>query len=59
MTDPASIAAGFREVGDRWGSLNVLVHTIGPGAGRFDDLDDADWDEAFDARHHVRRAERA
>ena len=47
MTDPASIAAGFREVGDRWGSLNVLVHTIGPGAGRFDDLDDAGWDEAF------------
>jgi NAD(P)-dependent dehydrogenase (short-subunit alcohol dehydrogenase family) len=25
----------------------VLVHTIGPGAGRFDDLDDAGWDEAF------------
>ena len=38
---------GFGEVGDRWGSLNVLVHTIGPGAGRFDDLDDAGWDEAF------------
>ena len=33
MTDPTSIAAGFREVADRWGSLNVLVHTIGPGAG--------------------------
>ena len=47
MTDPASIAAGFRRGGDRWGSLNVLVHTIGPGAGRFEDLDDADWDEAF------------
>src|SRR3984957_9938323 len=47
MTDPASITAGFRDVEERWGSLNVLVHTIGPGAGRFDDLDDADWDEAF------------
>src|SRR6202453_930977 len=47
MTDPDSIAAGFGEVRDRWGSLNVLVHTIGPGAGRFDDLDDADWAEAF------------
>src|SRR6201999_2793122 len=35
MTDPASIAAGYQEVGARWGSLNVLVHTIGPGAGRF------------------------
>jgi 3-oxoacyl-[acyl-carrier protein] reductase len=47
MTDASSIAAGFGEVRDRWGSLNVLVHTIGPGAGRFDDLDDGDWDGAF------------
>jgi 3-oxoacyl-[acyl-carrier protein] reductase len=47
MTDPASIAAGFRDVSDRWGSLNVLVHTIGPGAGQFEDLDDAGWDKAF------------
>ena len=47
MTDPASIAAGFRDVEERWGSLNILVHTIGPGAGRFEDLDDGDWDEAF------------
>ena len=47
MTDPASIAAGFAQVGDRWGSLNVLVHTIGPGAGRFEQLDDGDWDAAF------------
>jgi NAD(P)-dependent dehydrogenase (short-subunit alcohol dehydrogenase family) len=27
--------------------LNVLVHTIGPGAGRFEDLEDTDWDQAF------------
>ncbi len=47
MRDPASIAAAFAEIGDRWGSLNVLVHTIGPGAGRFEQLDDADWEEAF------------
>jgi 3-oxoacyl-[acyl-carrier protein] reductase len=47
MTDPASIAAAFAEVGARWGSLNVLVHTIGPGAGRFEQLEDADWDAAF------------
>src|ERR1700691_3412517 len=47
MTDPASIAAGFREVSDRWGSLNVLVHTIRRGAGRFDDLDDAGGDDAW------------
>src|SRR3984885_4110237 len=47
MTDPASIGAGFAEVGGRWGCLNVLVHTIGPGAGRFEQLDDGDWDTAF------------
>jgi 3-oxoacyl-[acyl-carrier protein] reductase len=47
MTDPGSIDAGFREVQERWGSLNILVHTIGPGAGRFEDLDDDGWDAAF------------
>jgi 3-oxoacyl-[acyl-carrier protein] reductase len=47
MADPDSIAAGFGEVGARWGSLNVLVHTIGPGAGRFEQLDDSAWDDAF------------
>lgn len=47
MTDPGSIDAGFREVQDRWGALNILVHTIGPGAGRFEDLDDTGWDAAF------------
>ncbi len=47
MTDPASIDAAFSEVRDRWGSLNILVHTIGPAAGRFEQLDDAGWDEAF------------
>ena len=47
MTDSESIAAGFDAVGDRWGSLNVLVHTIGPGAGRFEELDDTGWNDAF------------
>ena len=47
MTDPGSIAAGFEEVADRWGSLNILVHTIGPAAGRFEELDDAGWDAAL------------
>jgi 3-oxoacyl-[acyl-carrier protein] reductase len=47
MADPASIAAAFSEVGARWDSLNILVHTIGPGAGRFEQLDDGGWDEAF------------
>lgn len=48
VTDPASIDAAFREVGERWGGgLNILVHTVGPGAARFEDLDDSGWDAAF------------
>ena len=47
MTDAESIRQGFTEVADRWGSLNILVHTIGPAAGRFEQLDDSGWDEAF------------
>jgi len=47
MTDPVSIEAGFRVVADRWGELNILVHTIGPGAARFEELDDSGWDDAF------------
>jgi NAD(P)-dependent dehydrogenase (short-subunit alcohol dehydrogenase family) len=47
MTDAQSIEAGFREVQERWGTLNILVHTIGPGAARFEDLDDEGWDAAF------------
>jgi NAD(P)-dependent dehydrogenase (short-subunit alcohol dehydrogenase family) len=47
MTDADSIAAGFAEVSERWGELNSLVHTIGPGDGYFEEMDDAQWDEAF------------
>jgi NAD(P)-dependent dehydrogenase (short-subunit alcohol dehydrogenase family) len=47
MTDPDSINEGFGQVANRWGSLNILVHTIGPAAGRFDQLDDSGWDDAF------------
>ena len=36
MSDADSIAAGFSEVADRWGRLNALVHTIGPGDGYFE-----------------------
>lgn len=48
MSDPDSIAAGFSSVRQAWGALNVLVHTIGPDAGAFDELDDAAWHAAFD-----------
>lgn len=48
MSDADSIAAGFAEVGDAWDDLNVLVHTVGPAAGPFEELDDDDWHAAFD-----------
>ena len=47
MTDAASITAGFAAVSERWGHLNSLVHTIGPGDGYFEQMDDADWDATF------------
>jgi NAD(P)-dependent dehydrogenase (short-subunit alcohol dehydrogenase family) len=47
MADAASIAEGFAAVSERWGSLNSLVHTIGPGDGYFEQMDDTDWDAAF------------
>ncbi len=48
MSDAASIAAGYASVQEAWGTLNVLVHTVGPDAGAFDDLDDDAWHAAFD-----------
>jgi 3-oxoacyl-[acyl-carrier protein] reductase len=47
MSDAESIAAGFEAVAQRWGELNSLVHTIGPGDGYFEEMDDAQWDETF------------
>ena len=47
MTDRAQIDGAFAELDRRWGELHVLVNTVGPGAGRFEDLDDGDWDTAF------------
>jgi 3-oxoacyl-[acyl-carrier protein] reductase len=47
MADADSIATGFAEVSQRWGQLNSLVHTIGPGDGYFEEMSDADWDVAF------------
>ena len=47
MSDGASIASGFAVVSERWGELNGLVHTIGPGDGHFEELDDARWEAAF------------
>ena len=47
MADAASIAAGFAAVAERWGQLNSLVHTIGPGDGYFEQMDDSEWEAAF------------
>jgi 3-oxoacyl-[acyl-carrier protein] reductase len=47
MTDAGSISAGFETVAERWGEINSLVHTIGPGDGYFEEMDDAQWEAAF------------
>lgn len=51
VTDRAQVEAAFATVGDRWGTLNVLVNAVGPvevGVARFADLDDAEWSATFD-----------
>jgi 3-oxoacyl-[acyl-carrier protein] reductase len=47
VADGSSVVAAFETVEERWGSLNVLVNTVGPAAGRFDQLSDDDWVTAF------------
>jgi NAD(P)-dependent dehydrogenase (short-subunit alcohol dehydrogenase family) len=48
VLDPADIDRAMAMVDGRWGSLNILVNTVGPGAGRFENLTDADWHVAFE-----------
>jgi NAD(P)-dependent dehydrogenase (short-subunit alcohol dehydrogenase family) len=43
----SDIEAAFRTIGERWGSLNCLVNTIGPQAGHFFELTDDDFFEHF------------
>src|SRR4051794_38883616 len=47
LTDPAAITAAFAELGERWGEVNSLVNTVGPGDGYFEEMSDEDWDAAF------------
>jgi len=47
MADAESIADGFAAVSERWGRLNCLVHTIGPGDGYFEQMADTQWDATF------------
>jgi 3-oxoacyl-[acyl-carrier protein] reductase len=48
VTDPESIDAAFATIGERWGEINSLVNTVGPGDGHFDDLDDDGWRATMD-----------
>lgn len=49
LESTSDIAAVFDEVKTRWGVLNILVNATGPtGAGRFEDLTDANWADTFD-----------
>ena len=43
VCDTASVGAAFNEIGRRWGSLNALVNTVGPGGGTLDQLSDDQW----------------
>ncbi|MGV0814136.1 SDR family oxidoreductase [Mycolicibacterium boenickei] len=48
--DSSQVEQVFAEVGERWGELNALINTVGPGAaGNFEELTDEQWQEAFDA----------
>jgi NAD(P)-dependent dehydrogenase (short-subunit alcohol dehydrogenase family) len=47
LTDPAAITAAFAEIGERWGEINSLVNTVGPRDGYFEEMTDAEWDEAL------------
>ena len=48
MADGDSIIDGFAQLAGRWGEVNVLVHTVGPAQGTFDELDDAGWQRTLD-----------
>jgi NAD(P)-dependent dehydrogenase (short-subunit alcohol dehydrogenase family) len=48
VVDAADIDRAFTVVEERWGALNVLVNTVGPAAGRFENLTDEDWIQAFE-----------
>jgi 3-oxoacyl-[acyl-carrier protein] reductase len=48
-TDDVQVKNAFAVIGSRWSEINALVNAVGPaGAGRFDDLSDEAWHDAFD-----------
>ena len=50
LRDPPSIEAAFGQIADRWGELNTLVNTAGPGASMrpIEEVDDDEWREAYE-----------
>jgi NAD(P)-dependent dehydrogenase (short-subunit alcohol dehydrogenase family) len=52
LTDRTQVDAAFRQLGERWGGLNLLVNAAGPvdvGVGRrFDEIEDDEWYATFD-----------
>ncbi len=44
----AEVERAFASIGERWPELNVLINTVGPGAGRLEDLTDDQWKATFD-----------
>lgn len=49
VTDAAAIEAAFAEVGARYGALNILVNTVGPGdTGTIDTLSEEAWQRSLE-----------
>ena len=49
VTDEPSVISAFERVAEDWTEVNVLINAVGPiGSGRFDDIDDQVWRDAFD-----------
>ena len=49
VTDAAAIESAFAELGARWGALNALINTVGPGdTGTIDTLSDEAWTRSLE-----------
>jgi NAD(P)-dependent dehydrogenase (short-subunit alcohol dehydrogenase family) len=48
LKDPVAITQAIDQIGQRWGSINSLVNTIGPADGYFEEMTDEDWTTALD-----------
>jgi NAD(P)-dependent dehydrogenase (short-subunit alcohol dehydrogenase family) len=49
VTDARAVEAAFAEIGARFGALNALVNTVGPGdTGTIDTLSDEGWERSLE-----------